>query len=735
MRMSCGGWTGGSSNPGALPRQSSLAYRRYLQFLPGYSNPGDRDSHETPVPHDPEGPPEGGGGGGGGEGDGHNALHDSDSGAIDLLAGITDKGDAPRKSPEDRPCRREKEIMRERGLSRWLKDQEETRSSTETLHKTDDGSEEENQGRKDDTDTIPDIVSVRSRVRQYTDMLSALNSAPSATPNALQTSRSCSSLIGKTIKLSRFCAPPRSSVCLKDDRQGSLDSGDGDSSDSLLGPRNRSFSLPWPSETNWRWASDPNIMTDTAPPPPPPSDASEAPKPVRGINQHSNSLARLDSGTSDEGCPRDGSTGPTPPLSPVFRGLGPNHLSGLITPFKSLSPASSMGSHLGSIEDIPLARSLSFGHVLDHLSRSRSADSAVEVDDSHILPPALSSAAQQQQNANGSQEDSNKSGVGDGDHDDVGYSTANRVRGDCGVGGSSVCKVCVDAQVQVTKSCDDDQCQIHNCSEVEVALPNGDISCEENDTSRVFCECISGEKSEGCHEGHSPNDEKVELRRKGTRPSYAERRERRLGEVDGEKLLRRARGCGGLAGTGLLQEIPDEPCRKVLRTPSVVISDHSGDTVSLTVALASSDFSIDKLEDKFHPPRSLSPSTSPSLCVSDDASRKVSSCSSCSSVSTVDMSTPLTPMLAPGLDCSNRRISDCSTASNVTISEDEIEHILPRPPPPKKYCEECQLKISSVRKCVVVKPIVSNSMNSRAQVDLIDMQSQPDRKYRFIFNY
>ena len=33
-----------------------------------------------------------------------------------------------------------------------------------------------------------------------------------------------------------------------------------------------------------------------------------------------------------------------------------------------------------------------------------------------------------------------------------------------------------------------------------------------------------------------------------------------------------------------------------------------------------------------------------------------------------------------------------------------------------QLCEECQLKKSSVRKSVVVKPIISNSMNSRAQV-------------------
>ena len=42
-----------------------------------------------------------------------------------------------------------------------------------------------------------------------------------------------------------------------------------------------------------------------------------------------------------------------------------------------------------------------------------------------------------------------------------------------------------------------------------------------------------------------------------------------------------------------------------------------------------------------------------------------------------------------------------------------------------------------MKKCTVrksVKPIVSNSMNSRAQVDLIDMQSQPDGKHRFILH-
>ena len=42
------------------------------------------------------------------------------------------------------------------------------------------------------------------------------------------------------------------------------------------------------------------------------------------------------------------------------------------------------------------------------------------------------------------------------------------------------------------------------------------------------------------------------------------------------------------------------------------------------------------------------------------------------------------------------------------------------------YCETCLLKKNKVRKGLVVKSIVSNTLNSRCQVDLIDMQSQPD---------
>ncbi|XP_068246721.1 KRAB-A domain-containing protein 2-like [Palaemon carinicauda] len=40
-----------------------------------------------------------------------------------------------------------------------------------------------------------------------------------------------------------------------------------------------------------------------------------------------------------------------------------------------------------------------------------------------------------------------------------------------------------------------------------------------------------------------------------------------------------------------------------------------------------------------------------------------------------------------------------------------------------QYCEKCQLKKSSVQKGVVVKPIVSNSMNSRAQLPLTTLHN------------
>ena len=50
-------------------------------------------------------------------------------------------------------------------------------------------------------------------------------------------------------------------------------------------------------------------------------------------------------------------------------------------------------------------------------------------------------------------------------------------------------------------------------------------------------------------------------------------------------------------------------------------------------------------------------------------------------------------------------------------------------------CEECQLKSRKIRKGIVVQPIVSKDFNSRAQMDLIDMQSSSDGVYKFILVY
>jgi IS30 family transposase len=50
-------------------------------------------------------------------------------------------------------------------------------------------------------------------------------------------------------------------------------------------------------------------------------------------------------------------------------------------------------------------------------------------------------------------------------------------------------------------------------------------------------------------------------------------------------------------------------------------------------------------------------------------------------------------------------------------------------------CEACHLKRAKVKKGIVVKPILSQDHNSRCQCDLIDLQSRPDREYKFVMVY
>nr|XP_045589040.1 uncharacterized protein LOC123750987 [Procambarus clarkii] len=473
-------------------------------------------------------------------------------------------------------------------------------------------------------DNLPD-VSVRTLVQQYTDMLRARNTSQAT----LLTARSCSSLLLQPPRR-RPTRPPTPQDSPQDSRQGSLESSDGEG---VL--RLRSFSLPW-SAPSWRWASDPNLTA--------PAQGTRA-HPQHSSSKLSSSLARLDSAASDEGCPQEeGSEGPTPPPSPVFRSSTANRLSGLITPFRSLSPASSMGSHLGSVEDLPLVRSMSAGHVLDHWARSHSADSAVEVD----LSPAVSPIV----------------GV-------------RQVNDDPGVNERS-CSAC--------------QGRANGASRVTAdgaSRGTGEDSRVTGEDSRV-----TGEDSRVTGEDSSSNSSpgEVVLRQKtcGRSLTAHDTYLRRCGGLNGDVLLRQVVGLGDAC---LLEgeSSAEGDSRRALRTPSVVISDHSGDTVSLTVALASSDFTLDKLGSLQHsassPTLSDALRRSPTLTPSEDSTRKVSSCSSCSSVSTVDMTTPLTltPVsLASLMEVPQRRCSDCSSCTNVSGSEDEVEHVLPRPPQPRK---------------------------------------------------
>lgn len=51
------------------------------------------------------------------------------------------------------------------------------------------------------------------------------------------------------------------------------------------------------------------------------------------------------------------------------------------------------------------------------------------------------------------------------------------------------------------------------------------------------------------------------------------------------------------------------------------------------------------------------------------------------------------------------------------------------------FCTDCHKKSSNPRRGLVSKPILHSAYNSRAQIDLIDMQSQSINNYRFIMNY
>ena len=113
-------------------------------------------------------------------------------------------------------------------------------------------------------------------------------------------------------------------------------------------------------------------------------------------------------------------------------------------------------------------------------------------------------------------------------------------------------------------------------------------------------------------------------------------------------------------------DLPETPN---LQPPSVVISDHSGDTVSFTIALLNDDF---KISDITRSSGSFvsEPLNEFGLSVSKICPRKVSDCSTCSSVSTVDMSPDSHLTLDELLP--SRKTSCCSNCSAYT-SADTIE--------------------------------------------------------------
>lgn len=64
----------------------------------------------------------------------------------------------------------------------------------------------------------------------------------------------------------------------------------------------------------------------------------------------------------------------------------------------------------------------------------------------------------------------------------------------------------------------------------------------------------------------------------------------------------------------------------------------------------------------------------------------------------------------------------------VNITREIIKNVLDN-------CHSCLKKWVHPKKGIVVKPMVFNKVNVRAQVDLIDFQTCPDGDYKFILNY
>lgn len=83
--------------------------------------------------------------------------------------------------------------------------------------------------------------------------------------------------------------------------------------------------------------------------------------------------------------------------------------------------------------------------------------------------------------------------------------------------------------------------------------------------------------------------------------------------------------------------------------------------------------------------------------------------------------------LATGHGGRNRLVKEINNKYNNITTEAVMLYL--------SLCEACQKKAKSKKKGIVIKPILTSEMNSRCQVDLIDLQTQPDNEFKFILNY
>ncbi|XP_023224704.1 KRAB-A domain-containing protein 2-like [Centruroides sculpturatus] len=74
-----------------------------------------------------------------------------------------------------------------------------------------------------------------------------------------------------------------------------------------------------------------------------------------------------------------------------------------------------------------------------------------------------------------------------------------------------------------------------------------------------------------------------------------------------------------------------------------------------------------------------------------------------------------------------RMLKECNRKHKNVIVEATMTYL--------KLCQSCQKKQKTLKKDIVVRPILHSEMNSRCQVDLIDLQTTSDGNYKFILVY